>query len=191
MWIYEKTLQYPVNLKCRDLRMAKTIMTQLGGPNGELGACLRYFAQSFTMPDERGKQLLKDIATEEMGHVEMICTMINMLTKNASPEDFVKEGFSCSYVTNGKAVGLHDCNGVSFSTDGIGVTGDYQADLTEDMAAEEKARSNYEHLIDISTNPEVTSVLLFLRQREIVHYNRFKDLLKSYQEKKTCPKKCK
>ena len=168
MFVYEKRNSFPINITKTDLKMANSLYAQLGGPNGELGACLRYFAQSFTMPDERGKQLLKDIATEEMGHVEMLCTMINMWTKNASPEDFVKERFSCSYVTNGKAVGLH-----------------------EDMAAEEKARSNYEHLIDISTNPEVTSVLLFLRQREIVHYNRFKDLLKSYQEKKTCPKKCK
>ena len=191
MFVYEKRISFPINITKTDLKMANSLYAQLGGPNGELGPCLRYFAQSFTMPDERGRQLLKDIATEEMGHVEMICTMINMLTKNASPEDFVKEGFSCSYVTNGKAVGLHDCNGVNFSTDGIGITGDYKADLTEDMAAEERARANYEHLIDISTNPEVTSVLLFLRQREIVHYNRFKDLLKSYQEKKTCPKKCK
>lgn len=182
MFIYEKRHQFPINVKRTDVRLAKALYAQLGGQNGELGACLRYFAQSFTMPDERGRRLLKDIATEEMGHVEMICTLIYLLTKDATVKEMKEAGNDCSFAIFGDGIGLHDCAGVPFTTAGISITGDYKADLTEDLAAEERARATYERLIDLTDDLEVINVLLFLRQREIVHYNRFKSLLDVYNK---------
>lgn len=182
MFDYIKMTSFPVNLKHKDLKFAKALYAQFGGPNGELNACLRYFAQSFTMPDERGKRLLKDIATEEMGHVEMICTMIYQLTRNATPKELEDAGLGCAYVIHGDGLGLQDCAGVPYTTAGVGVTADYRTDLVEDMAAEEKARSNYEHLINLTDDQECIAILLFLRQREIVHYNRFKEMLETYNK---------
>ena len=157
MFKYMKTLNYPVNIKRKDLKMAKYLYTQFGGANSELAAALRYFSQKFSMPDEKGKSLLNDIATEELGHVEMIDTMIKQLTANAS--------------------------GVPFSATYFAVTGDPLADISEDMAAEQKARAVYENLIELATDEDVLGVLLFLRQREIVHFNRFKELFKYYKKK--------
>ena len=182
MFVYEKRHSFPIDIKKKNLKLAKELYAQLGGQNGELGACLRYFAQSFTMPDDRGNRLLKDIATEEMGHVEMICTMIHQLTKDAAPKELEDAGMGCAYVIYGEGIGLHDCNGVPFTTAGISITGDYKADLMEDMAAEERARSNYEHLIDLTDDKDCIAILLFLRQREIVHFNHFKQLLEVYQK---------
>lgn len=185
MYKYQKMTPFPICLHKKDLNMAKALYALFGGPNGELGAFIRYFAQSFTMPDERGKRLLMDIATEEMGHVEMICTMIKQLTKDCSVKELEEAGLSCQYVIYGNGIGIHDCAGLPFSTNGIGVTGDFKADLTEDMAAEEKARTNYEHLIDLTDDKDLIDVLLFLRQREVVHYNMFKELLESYVRNNT------
>jgi len=182
MFVYEKRYAFPVEIHHRNLRLAKALYAQFGGPNGELGACLRYFAQSFTMPDERGRRLLKDIATEEMGHVETICAMITKLTEGASVKELEDAGLCCAYAINGTGLGINDCNGVAFSTQNIGVTSDYKADLTEDMAAEERARSTYEHLIDLTDDQECIAILLFLRQREVVHYNRFKEMLEVYNK---------
>jgi spore coat protein JC len=184
MFIYEKRYAYPIKDIKKDLKMAKVLYAQLGGQNGELGACLRYFAQSFTMPDERGRNLLKDIATEEMGHVEMIFALIEKLKEGATIEEIENAGLSCNYAIFGDGIGLHDCAGNSFTTAGIGVTGDYKADLTEDMAAEERARVTYEKLINLTNDYNLINVLLFLRQREIVHYNRFKEMLEVYNKEK-------
>ena len=184
MFVYKKTHKFPIPELKKDLKMAKTLYAQLGGQNGELGACLRYFAQSFTMPDERGRNLLRDIATEEMGHVEMICTLIEKLKKGATVKEIEAANLSCTYAIFGDGIGLHDCAGNSFTTAGIGVTGDYKADLTEDMAAEERARVTYEKLIDLTDDQGLINVLLFLRQREIVHYNRFKEMLEVYNKEK-------
>lgn len=182
MFCYTKRNWFPIDIKRKDLKLAKVLYAQFAGPNGELGACLRYFAQSFTMPDERGKRLLVDIATEEMGHVEMICTMIYQLTRGATIKEIEDAGLSCAYTIYGDGIGVVNCNGGDFVSSTIGVTGDYKADLTEDMAAEEKARVTYEHLIDQTDDKECINILLYLRQREVVHYNRFKELLEVYNK---------
>ena len=183
MWIYEKILPYPVNIKKKDLKMAKYIVTQYGGPYGELGAALRYFNQRYTMPDGKGKALLTDIATEELGHVEMICAMVNQLTKGATIKEMEEAGLDLNYAQHGIEITPSDVFGVPFSTTGMGFTGDYLADLSEDMAAEEKARATYEHLIDLASDEDVIQPLLFLRQRELVHFAKFKELYDYYKEK--------
>ncbi len=183
MYKYMKTLTYPVNIKKKNLKMAKYMYTQFGGPNSELGAALRYFSQKFTMPDEKGKSLLNDIANEELGHVEMIVTMIKQLTQNASVEEMKKEGLGDMYSEHGFGTYPGNSVGIPFTTAYLAVTGDVLADLSEDMAAEEKARAMYEHLIDLADDEDVIKPLLFLRQREIVHFNRFKELYKYYKKK--------
>ena len=183
MFKYAKHLNYPVNIKKKDLRMAKNLLTQFGGSNGELAASLRYFSQKFTMPDERGKSLLNDIATEELGHCEMICTMVHQLIKDATVEELKEAGLAGVYTEHGKGIYPTDSNGVPFTVTYFAVTGDVIADLYEDMAAEQKARAVYENLINLTNDEDVLGVLLFLRQREVVHFNRFKEL-KDYYEKK-------
>ena len=183
MFAYKKYLTYPVNIKKKDLKMAKYIVTQYGGPYGELGAALRYLNQRYTMPDDKGKALLTDIGTEELGHVEMICTMVNQLTKGATIKEMEEAGLDLNYAQHGIEITPSDVFGVSFSTTGMGFTGDFLADLSEDMAAEEKARATYEHLIDLASDEDVIQPLLFLRQRELVHFAKFKELYDYYKEK--------
>lgn len=182
MFVYSKRLIYPIDIKNKDLKMAKELYAQYGGPHGELGAALRYFAQRTDMPDEQGVMLLTDIASEELGHVEMIVTMIYQLTKGASPKEMEEAGLCCDYTLHGKGIFPGSCNGEAFTTSGIGVSGNYKIDLLEDMAAEEKARGCYEHLIDMTKDETVIQILLYLRQREIVHYNMFKKLLEKYKK---------
>ena len=182
MFMYKKHLAYPINIKKKDLRMAKYIVTQYGGPYGELGAALRYLNQRYTMPDGKGKALLTDIATEELGHVEMICAMVNQLTKGASEKELKEAGLDLNYAQHGLEITPSDVFGVPFSTSGMGFTGDVLADLSEDMAAEEKARATYEHLIDLANDDDVIQPLLFLRQRELVHFARFKELYDYYKK---------
>ena len=181
MYKYCKILPYPVNIKKKNLRMAKLIITQLGGANGELSAALRYFNQKFSMPDDRGRALLNDIATEELSHAEMIATMFKMLTSGASMEEIKNEGLDCYYADHGKGIYPVDAEGNPFNSTYFASTGDVFADLSEDMAAEQKARATYESLIDLSDDDDLTSALLFLRQREIVHFNRFKELYDYYK----------
>ena len=183
MFKYEKVLEYPVNVKKKDLRMAKLLMTQFGGPDGELSASLRYLSQRFSMPDERGKALLSDIGTEELGHVEMICTMINQLIKDASIEELKKSGLDTWYTQHNKGIYPTDTNGVPYTASYIASTGNPIVDLQEDMAAEEKARVTYENLMDLTNDESILAPLSFLRQREIVHYNRFKELFNYYKQK--------
>ena len=183
MYKYMKILNYPVNIKKKNLKMAKLMYTQFGGPNSELGAALRYFSQKFSMPDDKGKALLNDIATEELGHCEMIVSMIKGLTKGATVEEMKKEGLDCMFAEHGFGTYPSNASGIPFTTSYIAVTGDPIADLSEDMAAEEKARAVYENLIDLCDDEEVVRILLFLRQREIVHFNRFKELYKYYKKK--------
>lgn len=181
MWLYQKTLQYPVNIKSKDLKMVKSIITQYGGPYGELGAALRYLNQRYTMPDDKGKALLTDIGTEELGHVEMICTMIRQLLKGATLEEMKKAGLDGYYSEHGYGLFPLDAGMTPFNFANVGGTGDPIADLAEDIAAEEKARVTYEHLINLTDDPDVKAPLEFLRQREIVHYNRFKELYDEYR----------
>ena len=183
MFKYEKTLQYPVNIKKKDLKMAKYLVTQYGGSNGELGAALRYLNQRLTMPDNKGKALLNDIGTEELGHVEMLETMIYQLMKDATLEELKEAGLDTHYAEHAKALFPTDANGVPFTTSYFATTGDPLADLSEDMAAEQKARAVYENLIDLTNDPDVIGPLLWLRQREIVHFARFQELYKEYEKK--------
>ncbi len=182
MFKYAKMLPYRVNIKKPNLNMAKVIISQYGGPQGELGAALRYLNQRFTMPDDYGKALLTDIGTEELGHVEMICTMLYQLTKGATLEELKAAGMEAYYTEHGLDLFPANADGVPFTTAYISSVGDVIANITEDMAAEQKARAIYEHLIDLADDEDVIGPLLFLRQREVVHYNRFKELLERYKE---------
>ena len=184
MWAYEKRLQYPVNIKRKDLKMAKYLNAQYGGPDGELSASLRYLNQRYTMPDERGKALLTDIGTEELAHIEIIATMISQLTKDATIEELEKAGLGAHFMMHDHGLFPTDPNGVPFTTTYIETTGDYIADLESDMAAEQRARATYEHLMDLTDDPDLLAPLSFLRQREIIHYQRFKELRNYYLEEK-------
>ncbi|MDE5630053.1 MAG: manganese catalase family protein [Bacilli bacterium] len=182
MYKYDKKLPFPVNIKKKDLRMAKYIITAFGGYAGELGAALRYFSQKFSMPTEEGKNLLNSIATEELGHNEMVCSMIHQLVKGASLEEMQEAGLESLYAEHGKGIYPTDANGVPFTVTYFASTGDPLADLVEDMAAEQKARVMYEHLIDLAEDEDVIEPLLFLRQREVVHFTRFQELYEKYKK---------
>jgi spore coat protein JC len=181
MFLYAKKLVYPLNIKKKDLRMAKYLITQFGGQNGELGAAIRYFSQKFTMRDDKGRALLNDIATEELSHVEMICAMIHLLTKDASLKEIKEAGLESYYTEHGVSLFPIDSFGNPFTSTYFGVTGDVYANLSEDMAAEEKARATYEALIRLTDDEDLIGPLLFLRQREIIHFNRFKELYEMYK----------
>ena len=183
MWGYDKKLQYPVNIKNPNPQMAKFIISQYGGPDGELGASLRYLSQRFSMPTEITKATLNDIGTEELGHLEMVGTLVSQLTKGVCPEVLRREGLGDYYTDHGISVYPQSAAGIPFSASVLAVKGDPITDLHEDMAAEQKARSTYEYLIDLSDDPDVTNVLKFLREREVVHFQRFGEALRTVQEK--------
>lgn len=182
MYKYQKMLAYPINVKKKDLKMAKYIITQLGGPAGEMGAALRYFCHQFSMPDEKGKELMNTIATEELGHIEMIATIVHQLTKDATIDEIKQYGLSSLYTEHGKGIYPSDSFGNAFTASYIASSGDYLTDISEDMAAEMKAKSTYEHLIDLTDDESLIAPLLFLRQREIVHFQRFKELFEYYKK---------
>lgn len=183
MFKYEKTLEYPVNVRKKDLRMAKLLVEAFGGPAGELAASVRYLTQRFSMPDDRGKALLSDIGAEELGHVEMICTMIHQLIEGASIDEIKNAGLEAWYTGHNKGVYPMDASGVPFTAAYIASTGNPIVDLQEDLAAEEKARASYENLMDLTNDESLLAPLSFLRQREVVHYTRFKELLQYYKQK--------
>lgn len=184
MWKYEKKLAYPVNIRKKDLKMAKFLLAQYGGPDSELSAALQYMNQRYSMPDDKGKALLTDIATEEFGHVEMIATMVTQLTKDASVDEMKKYGLGGIYTMHDNAVFPSSPTGEPYTTAYISTTGDYIADLESNMASEQRARATYEHLIDLTDDVDLIAPLLFLRQREVMHYQRFKELRNYYLEKK-------
>ena len=177
MWIYEKRLEYPVSITRPDPRMAKLLMAQYGGPDSELGAGLRYLTQRYSMPDDRARATLTDIGTEEMAHWEMIAAMIHQCMKGASMEELTAAGLDGYYILHNHGVFPGDPNGVPFTSAYIQCTGDPIADLVEDMAAEQKARATYEHLMNMTDNAQILEPLYFLREREIVHYQRFGECL--------------
>ncbi len=183
MWKFVKMLEYPVNIKKKDLRLARYLVTQYGGSNGELAAAWRYLNQRYTMPDDKGKALLTDIGTEELAHVEIISTMIYQLMKDATIDEIKAAGLDTHYAEHGKGLYPTDANGVPFTVAYFATTGDPIADISEDMAAEQKARAVYENLINLTDDPDVIGPLLFLRQREIIHFNRFKELYEEYVKK--------
>lgn len=177
MWRYQKKLQYPINITKKDLKMAKLLVTQYGGSNGELSAALRYLNQRYTMPDNKGQALLTDIGTEELAHIEMISTMVYQLLKNATIEEIKQAGLDPHYAEHKLALYPTNADGVPFTVDYFATTGDPIADLAEDMAAEQKARTTYDNILSLSKNEEVNKVIRFLREREIVHYQRFGEAL--------------
>ena len=182
MWYYVKTLEYPVNLKCKDLNMAKYLITQYGGPDGELSAALRYLNQRYTMPTGKAKAILTDVVTEEMAHVEIIATMVYQLMENATVEEIKKAGLGGHYADHRKALFYHDASGNPWTATYIQAKGDAVADLHENMAAEQKARATYENLIHLTDEHEIKEILKFLREREVVHYQRFGECLQHVED---------
>ena len=178
MWLYEKRLQYPVNVRKPDAKTAKIVISQLGGPNGELGAALRYLSQRYTMPYPRIQALLTDIGTEELAHVEIISTLFYQLTNGLTPQE-IKDGGLDAYFTD-HTLGVYPTNsaGIPFSADTFQSVGDPITDLTEDMAAEQKARTTYDNILTLVKDNEVADPIRFLRAREIVHFQRFGEALR-------------
>lgn len=173
MFVYEKKLQYPVKIKNPNPALAKFIISQYGGPHGELGASLRYLSQRYSMPYPELKGLLTDIGTEELGHLEMIGTIVHQLTRNMTPDEIKKAGFETYFVDHTAGVYPTAASGSPWDAAGMAVTGDVIADLNEDMSAEQKARVTYDNILRLSDDPDVNDVIRFLREREIVHYQRF------------------
>ena len=183
MWQYEKKLQYPVKIKTPNAAMAKVIITQLGGPDGELSASLRYLNQRYSMPYGQVVGTLTDIATEEMAHVEMISAIVYQLTRNLSVEEIKKTGFDTYFVDHTTGIYPIAASGVPFRAEYFAVKGDIIADLNEDLAAEQKARVTYDNILRLIDDPDVCDPIRFLRQRELVHYQRFGEALGIAQEK--------
>ncbi len=184
MWTYNKVLEYPVKIKCPNAKLAKFIISQYGGPDGELAASLRYLSQRFGMPDQVAKATLNDIGTEELAHLEMVGTIVHQLTDGLSVEEIKKAGLGDYYTDHGVDVYPQSAAGVPFTAAYIACKGDPIANLQEDLAAEQKARATYEKLIDLCCDdPDVVDPLRFLREREIVHFQRFGEALRGVQDK--------
>ena len=177
MWVYEKRLQYPVNITKTCPKTAQLIISQYGGPDGELSASMRYLAQRYSMPDKRVGGLLTDIGTEELAHMEIICAMVYQLTKNLSIEEAKTAGFDAYYIDHTAALWPQAAGGVPFTAKEFQSKGDAIADLTENLAAEQKARTVYDNLLRMIDDPEIRDPLKFLRAREIVHFQRFGEAL--------------
>lgn len=177
MWIYEKKLQIPVRVEKPNPRLAKYLIEQYGGADGELSAALRYLNQRYSMPNKRAKALLTDIGTEEMAHLEVIATLVYKLVKDATPEQMKEAGLGEYYANHDKALFYVNAAGSPWTATYIQAKGDPIADLAEDIAAEEKARATYQWLINLSDDPGVNDALKFLREREVVHSQRFREAL--------------
>lgn len=177
MWIYEKKLEYPAKICTTNPKLAKVVITQYGGPDGELAASLRYLTQRYSMPTPQTKALLTDIGTEELAHMEIVATLVYNLVKDASIQQIKAAGLDGYYADHDKALYFVNGDGVPWTAAYIQSKGDPITDLHEDMAAEQKARSTYEYLIQLSEDPGVTETLRWLREREIVHYQRFGEAL--------------
>lgn len=173
MFVYQKKLQYPINIKNSNPRLASVIISQYGGPDGELGASLRYLSQRYAMPYNEVKGVLTDIGTEELGHLEMVGTLVHQLTRNLTQDQILKSGFAPYFVDHTVGVYPTAASGTPWSADSMQSTGDVIADLTEDMAAEQKARLTYDNILRLSDDPDVSDVIRFLREREVVHFQRF------------------
>lgn len=182
MWIYEKKLQYPIKIKNSNPALAKLIISQLGGPDGELGASMRYLNQRYTMPYGEVVGILNDVGTEELAHLEMVATIIYQLTRELSEDEIKASGFDTYFVDHTAGIYPMAASGVPFDMKYIGVKGDVIADLSEDLAAEQKARVTYDNLLRLIDDPDVCDPIRFLREREIVHYQRFGDALRVAQD---------
>lgn len=182
MWIYEKRLQYPVKITQTNAKLAQVIISQFGGPDGELGASMRYMSQRYTMPYKEATGTLTDIATEELAHMEMICAIVYQLTKDLSMEEIQKSGFDKYYVDHTLGLWPQSAASAAWTADYIQSKGDPITDLHEDMAAEQKARITYDNILRLIKEPEVVDPIRFLRAREIVHYQRFGESLRIVQD---------
>ena len=182
MWIYQKKLEYPIKITRPNARTAKIIMTQYGGPDGELGASLRYLSQRFAMPYKNVIGVLTDIGTEELAHLEMICAIVYQLTRDLSIEEIKAQGFEDYFVDHTTGIWPAAATGVPFSSSSFQSNGDPITDLSENMAAEQKARTTYDNILRLVDDPEVRDPIKFLREREIVHYQRFGEALREVQE---------
>lgn len=186
MFFYEKFLERPIKIKNANPRLANAIVTQYGGPNGELGASLRYLTQRYIMPDDVTKGLLTDIGTEELGHLEMVGTLVYQLSEGTMGKDWLDSGTAEYYADNGAAVFPQSAQGSPFSAAAIASTGDPLTNLYEDLAAEQKARAVYDNILRLSDDADVNDVIKFLREREIVHFQRFGEALNRLQANLTC-----
>ena len=183
MWSYEKKLQYPVKIKNPNPKLASVIISQIGGPDGELGASMRYLSQRYSMPYDEVRGILTDVGTEELAHLEMVSAIIYQLTRNIREEDLIGTPVAAYFVDHTTGVYPAAASGVPFDMKYVGVKGDIIADLNEDLAAEQKARVTYDNIIRLTDDPDVLDPRRFLREREIVHYQRFGDALRITQDK--------
>lgn len=183
MFVYEKKLQYPVKIANTNPKLAGIVLTQYGGPDGELGASLRYLSQRYSMPYEELKGLLTDIGTEELGHLEMIGTIVHQLTRNLTPEQQKEAGFAQYFVDHTAAIYPQAASGTPWSAATMQVKGDPVTDLAEDMAAEQKARTTYDNILRLSDDPDVNDAIKFLRAREVVHFQRFGEAMEKLRER--------
>ena len=183
MFEYNKFLEFPIKVKNSNPRLANIIITQYGGPHGELGASLRYLTQRYTMPDDTTKGLLTDIGVEELGHLEMVGTLVSQLSKNSPPKEWKELGSWEYYADNGASVFPQNSQGTPFNAASIAVTGDPLTNLYENLAAEQKARAVYDNILRLSDDPDVNEVIKFLRQREVTHFQRFGEALNKLQSK--------
>ena len=183
MFVYEKKLQYPVRIKNTNPKLAAIIISQYGGPDGELGASLRYLSQRYAMPYPELKGLLTDIGTEELGHLEMIGAIVHQLTRDLSMEEIEKSGFGPYYIDHTVGIWPQAAGGIPFNACEFQSKGDPITDLFEDLAAEQKARATYDNILRVVRNiPEIADPIRFLRAREVVHFQRFGEALRSVQE---------
>ncbi len=183
MFVYEKKLQYPVRIKNPNPALAKFIISQYGGPDGELGASMRYLSQRYAMPYPELKALLTDIGTEELGHLEMVAAVIHQLTRKMSDEEIRKAGFDTYFVDHTAGVYPTAASGFPWTAASMQVKGDVITDLSEDMGAEQKARTTYDNILRLSDDPDVNNVMRYLREREVVHFQRFGEALRLAMEK--------
>ena len=183
MWNYEKRLQYPVNITQTNPKLAQVIISQVGGPDGELAASQRYLSQRYVMPYREVMGVLTDIGTEELAHMEMICTIVHQLTRNLSPEEIVESGFDKYNIDHTLGLWPQAAGGIPFNACEFQSKGDPITDLVEDLAAEQKARSTYDNILRLVKDSEVADPIRFLRQREIVHFQRFGEALRLVQDK--------
>lgn len=183
MFVYEKKLQYPVKIKNPNPALAKFIISQYGGPDGELGASMRYLSQRYSMPYAELKGLLTDIGTEELGHLEMVAAVIHQLTREMKPEEIKRAGLDTYFVDHTAGVYPTAASGFPWTAASLQVKGDVIADLNEDLAAEQKARVTYDNILRLSDDPDVNNVMRYLREREVVHYQRFGEGLRLAMEK--------
>lgn len=186
MFFYDKSLEYPLNIKKANPKAAQIIISQYGGPHGEIGASLRYLSQRYSMPYPELKGILTDIGTEELGHFEMIASIVHQLTRGLTEEQIRQGGFDTYFVNHTAGVYPQNGDGVPFSAATLAVTGDVLADLNEDLAAEQKARLTYDNILRMVDDPDVREPIKFLREREIVHYQRFGEALRIAQDRMDC-----